>query len=421
MYRNADPPTPTPGALAPGALRAWAEALVVALAALLAMTAVAALGLWSAHARELPGGSFPAVLAVTVLTAVGVPVDLTGSAAFVAEAHGGITVLPLSVALVGALTAGAVFLWPLRLHAVVTPGDLAGRVIRTALLWTGLLLLVRLAAQHTFTLSTGNPLLDELGGVFGGAPTVGFRTEPLSTLAHALLWVVVVLVLTVAVSRRAPLPSPLLRYQAAVRPAGHAVLVLLLGYVGIGLLAGLASAATDGHARNTFSVLLLGLPNLAWLGLGLGLGASWHGHLGGSLGLPMPEALAAVLKTSGSRDTTLNLGSLAQQDGRAWLLLVLGAVLLLLTGVVAALRSPSGLRLWQYAAHLGVALAAAMLLIGLLTRLSASYGLSLLGLGGSGGVSLQPDLLISVPLAALWGALAGALGGLIADRIRPDR
>ncbi|GAA2147344.1 streptophobe family protein [Kitasatospora kazusensis] len=441
MHQSADPGTPGPGTPRPGTprpgasaaphpaaasraargLRVWGEALAAVLLALLAMTAVAALGLWSAHARELPGGAFPSVLAATVLTAVGVPVELTGSAAFVAQAHGGITVLPLSVTLVGALVLGAVFLRPLRLHAVVPPGELAGRAARTALLWAGLVLLLRLPAQHTFTLSTGDQLLDELGGAFGGAPTVGFRTEPLSALAHGLLWVLVVLALTLLASRRAPLPTALLRYQAAVRPAGHAVLVLLLGYVLLGLVAGLASAATDGHARDTFSVLLLGLPNLAWLALGLGLGGSWHGHVSGALGLPMPEALAAVLKTSASRDVTLDVSALAQQDGRAWLLPVLAAVLLLVTGFAAARRSPPGLRVWQHAVHLAVALAAAALLIGLLTRITASYGLSLLGLGGSGGISLQPDLLVSVPLAALWGAVAGAVGGALAARVGPDR
>jgi hypothetical protein len=35
-------------------------------------------------------------------------------------------------------------------------------------------------------------------------------------------------------------------------------------------------------------------------------------------------------------------------------------------------------------------------------------------------VSLQPDLLISVALAAMWGALAGAVGGAVTNRVRPD-
>lgn len=429
--RSPKPPaSPTLGDVHPSAapptavqrsLRAWSEALATVLLALLAMSATAALGLWCAKAGDLPEGAFPAVLAATVLMAVGIPIDLTGSAAFVAEAHGGITALPLSVTLVGVLTAGAVFLRPMRRHAVVTPAELAGRAARTAVLWVGLLQLLRLPAQHSFTLSTGEPLLDELGQAVGAAPTVGFRAAALPTLGYGLLWVVAVLAGALAVSRRAPLPTALLRYHVAVRPAGHAVLVLLVACTGIGLVAGLVSAVTDGHARNTLAVVLLALPNLAWMAFAIGLGGSWHGHVDGSLGLPMPHVLASVLKTSSSRDVTLDLGSLAQQDGRAWLLAVLAGVLLMLTGIATALRSPAGLRLWQYALHLAVALGIAMLLIGLLTRITAAYGLSLLGLGGSGGVSLQPDLLLTVALGVLWGAVAGVLGGLLVRRLRPTR
>ncbi|WP_441248461.1 streptophobe family protein [Kitasatospora sp. McL0602] len=393
-------------------MKAWADAFLTALAALLAMTGTAALGLWAAHAGDLPEGAFPAVLAATVLAAVGVPVDLTGSAAFIASASGGITVLPLSVSLAGALTAGALFLRPLRLHAVVPAAGLAWRAARTVLCWLVLLQLLRLPARHSFTLSTGDNLLDSLGAAFGAAPVVGFRVGALPTAGYGLLWIAVVLVLALAVSRRAALPSRLVRYQAAVRPASHAVLVLLLVYCGLGLVAGLVSTVTDGHGRDTLAVLLLGLPNLAWLALGLGLGGSWYGHVDGALGLPMPQALAAVLRTSDSRDVTLDLTTLTQQDGRAWLLTVLAAIALVLTGVAAARRSPAGLRRWQYAAHLALAFAVAVLLIGLLTRITASYGLSLLGLGGTGGISLQPELLTSVPLAAVWGALAGLLGAL---------
>jgi len=406
----------------PGPGRAWADALAAAAAPLLAMIAVAALGLWLARATALPAGAFPDVLAALVLMAVGVPVDLTGSAAFVAEAKGGITALPLSVTLVGALITGAVFLRPLRPHAVVRPGELAARAARTALLWTGLLLLLRVFAQHSFTVPTGDPLLDELGGLFGAAPTVGFRVPVLPTIGFGLLWMVVVLVLTLVASRSAPLPPRLLRYQAAVRPAAHAVLTLLLVSVVIALVAGLVSAAVDGHPRDTLAVVLLALPNLAWIALGVGLGGVWHGHAIGSIGLPIPEALASVLQTTEARDVTLDLNSLAQQDGRSWLLAALAAVLLLLAGLGAALHSPAGLRLWQYAAHLAVAMAVAMLLIGLLTRISASLGLSLLGLDSSGGgVSLRADLLISVPLGALWGALAGLLGALVARSFHAAR
>ncbi|MGK4585591.1 streptophobe family protein [Kitasatospora sp. HPMI-4] len=426
MQPSDRPPFPgaSPGGPADAArrqLRLWIDAVAAAVAPLAVMTAVAALGLWAAGAAALPEGAFPAVLAATVLLAVGVPLDLTGNAAFVAQAQGGITGLPLSVTLAGALVAGAAFLQPLRHRALVGPGELTGRALRTAVLWLALLLLVRHYAQHTFTVPTGDSLLDQLGSIFGGAPTVGFRAAPLPTLGVGLAWLCGVLLLAFLVARRAPLPARLLRVHATVRPAGHAVLSLLTSYVLVGLVTGLVSAATDGHPRDTFAVLLLALPNLAWIALGVGIGGSWHGHSAGTVGLPIPEPLASVLQASRSRDVNLDLSSLAQQDGRSWLLLALAVVLVLLTGFGAALHSPGRLPLWRHALSLALALALAMLVIGLLTTVSAEFGLSLLGLhSGAGSLHLSPDLLRTVALGALWGAVAGLLGALPA-RSAPER
>ncbi|WP_242553846.1 streptophobe family protein, partial [Streptomyces beijiangensis] len=81
------------------------------------MGLVAALGLWAAGAADLPDGSFPRVLAATVVTAVGGSVDLTGDAGDLAGAEGGLTVMPLSVTLTGALFIGWGFLRPLRHRA----------------------------------------------------------------------------------------------------------------------------------------------------------------------------------------------------------------------------------------------------------------------------------------------------------------
>ncbi|MFJ1704738.1 streptophobe family protein [Kitasatospora sp. NPDC088346] len=396
--------------------RRWLAALATVLATLAAMTVVAALGLWLAGADSLPGGGFGAVLAATVLMALGVPAQLEGGAVFVATAQGGITAIPLSVTLVGALVAGVVFLRPLRLHAVVGPGELLGRVLRTAVLWVVAVVLVSLGAQHSFTVSTGEDLVDELGSLIGAEPTVGFKVETLPAAGLGLLWLVVVLALALAVSRQAPLPSALVRFHSAVRPAAHAVLTLLLGYVGVALVVAVVALFTRGQPRETLAVIMLGLPNLAWLGLGIGLGASWHGHVTDTIGLPMPEPLAAVLHSG--QDVTLDLGTLAEQDGRAWLLLLLAVVAVLLTGVGMAMHAPPGIPLWRHALHLAVALAVAMLLIGLLTRISAALGLSLLGLGARGATELEPNLLVALALGAAWGAVAGLVGGALAGRLR---
>ncbi|GAA2750489.1 streptophobe family protein [Kitasatospora cinereorecta] len=401
---------------APVAVRGWASALLATVAAFAAMLVVASLGLWLAGADSLPGGGFGSVVAATVLMSFGTPAQLDGSAVFVATAQGGITALPLSVSVTGALVAGVLFLRPLRRHAVVGGRELLLRLVQLAVVWTAATLVLSAAARHTFTVSTGEPLLDEIGGAIGAEPVVGFRVDPGPAVGHALLWLLIAVVLAVAVSSRTPLPSRLVRFHASVRPAAHAVLTLVLVYLGLGVVGGVVALVVGSQPRETLAVIVLGLPNLAWLALGVGLGASWDGHVSGSLGLPFPEPLAAVLRSR--QNVTLDLSTLADQDGRMWLLLPLAAVLVLLAGVATAWRAPVALPAWRHALHLAVALAVAMLLIGLATRISAVYGLSLLGLGGNGSVSLQPNLLTAVPIAAGWGAVAGLLGGLAAPHLR---
>jgi hypothetical protein len=448
--RPGDPvgdPTGGPRALLSG----WGSAAVTVLGALVAMAVVAALGLWLAGATSLPGGAFLPVVAATVLMALGVPVALDGGAGFVVRAHAGIAALPLSVSLVGALVAAACFLRPLRLRAVVTAGELLGRALRVAVLWALTLVLLSSLARHSFTISTGSAVTDQIGGVLGAAPTVGFRAHLPAAVGFGLLWLLVVLALAFAVSRAAPLPPRLLRFQAAVRPTASALLLVLLTYVAVGVVAGIVTAAVKGHTRDTLAVVVLALPNLVWLAFGIGLGGSWQGHVNAGIGLPMPKVLSSVLRTAGTRDVRLDLGALAHYDGRVWLLPVLAGVLLLGAAVLMAARSPRHVAPWHHALRLGVALAVTMLLVGLVTRVSAGYGLGLLGVGGSGGldglgsllgaatggkggsgasagtgtvagtVFLHADLLRGVLLGALWGGLAGLLGGLVGDRRRRGR
>ncbi|MFJ9950921.1 streptophobe family protein [Kitasatospora sp. NPDC091207] len=430
-----EPTTPAPGP--PGVLRGWLDALAVVLAGIAAMAAVAALGLWAAGADSLPGGGFPYVLAGALALAVGGSVQLDGGAGFFAQVDAGITAMPLSVGLVGALVMAEVFLRQLRFRAVAGGVELLGRVARTAAVWVVALVLLTLAARHTFVVPLGNDLAQQLGGALGLTPEIGFHAEGVSTVGLGLLWLLVVLALTFAVSRRAPLPRGLVPFQQAVRPAAFAMLLVLLVCVAAGLVAGLVTAVVHGNARETLALLLLALPNLVWLAFGLGLGAQWHGHLVGALGLPVPDALSSVLRGPDGQQATIDLGSLAEQNGLVWLLLPLAAGLLLAAGFLTAYRSPRGVRLWQHAVRLGAAAAVTMLLVGVWSRVSAAYGLSVLGVGagegglgdllgsvlgdtspaaslGGGSLSLSPQLWVAVPLAAAWGVVAGLLGGLLA-------
>ncbi|WP_367039543.1 streptophobe family protein [Streptomyces sp. Je 1-332] len=395
----------------------WIHALLAVLAALVAMAVVAALGLWAAGAADLPGGAFPSVVAAVVVMAVGGSVGLSGDAGAIAETNAGLSVLPLSVTLAGALVVAAGFLRPLRHRAVADTRELAGWAGRFAVLWVLLLIGLGLLARHRFTISLGEGAASDIGDVLGATPRVGFETDVPLTILFGLLWLAGVLAVALLVSRGAPLPGRLVRFQESVRPAAHAMVVLLLAYVVLGFVVGVVVAVTKGHAAQTLAVLLLGLPNLVWLAFTIGLGASWEGRVDGPFGLPMPKVLDDVLRTP--EDSTLSLRTLSDYDGRVWWLLVVAAVLVLGAAFLMAARSPARMRAWQHAVHMAVALTLTVLAVSLLARVSAHYGLSLLGIGDLGGglsglVKLHPQLGMALILAVAWGLVAGFIGGLLA-------
>ncbi|MEU3086042.1 streptophobe family protein [Streptomyces massasporeus] len=399
----------------------WAHALVTVLGGLLAMALVSALGLWAAGAADLPDGSFAPVVAATMVTAVGGTVKVAGGAGDLAETRAGLTVIPLSVTLTGALVIAWGFLRPLRHRAVAGATELAGWAGRVAALWLLALIGLTLAARHTFEISLGENALGDLGDLFGASPRIGFTTDvPLSVFV-GVVWLAGVLVLALLVSRGAPLPAGLLRFQASVRPAAYAMVALLLACVVIGVVVALIVAATKGHARETFAVILLGIPNLVWLALTIGLGATWNGRVEGPFGLPMPQVLDEVLRTPDVSE--LNLRTLAEHDGRVWWLLVIDVVLLLAAAFVMAARSPARVRAWQHAVHMAVALVLTVFMICLVGRLSAHYGLSVLGIGDLGGglggeLFLRPKLWGAVGLAVPWGLVTGFAGALLARHVR---
>jgi hypothetical protein len=387
------------------------------LAGLVAMGGVAALGLWAAGAADLPDNAFPRVVVATVVTAVGGALEMSGDAGELAATDAGLTVMPLSVTLTGALVIARGFLRPLRHRAVTGAAELAGWAGRIAVLWLLALLGTAFAARQTFEVSLGEGLLNDLGDLFGVSPTVGFTTDVPLTVLFGLLWLAGVFVLALLASRRAPLPGRLPRLWTSVRPAAYTMVALLLAYVVVGVVVALVVAGTRGHPADTFAVLLLGLPNLAWPALTIGLGATWNGRVEGPFGLPMPRVLDEVLRTP--EVSTVNVGTLAERDGRMWWLLVAAAVLVLAAGFLMASHSPAGLPAWLHAVRMAVALALTVLMIGLVGRVSAHYGLSVLGIGDLGGglsgqVFLRPRLWGAVGLALPWGLVAGFLGALLA-------
>ncbi|MGW6395708.1 streptophobe family protein [Streptomyces sp. NPDC055103] len=427
LSTSASPATPT-GLF----VRVGVQALAAVFAGYAAMGVVAGLGLWAAGAADLPGG-FSAVLAAVVVMATGGKIDLSGDAGALAGTQAELTAMPLTVTLVGALVTGYCFLRPLRHHAVAGTRELLLRVVSTVVLWLAALAGLSALARHDFPLTIGGDTSDtsqdSLGDLFGELidatePTVGFRADVGPTLFYGLLWILGVLAVALLVSRRTPLPPRLVRYHEPVRPAAHAMLLLPLAYVTLGLVIGIVVAATKGHVAETLAVLLLGLPNVSWLALGVGIGGSWQGTAEGPFGLPMPQILDAVLREGGGSGTdlsTVDLSSLAAQDGRAWWMLPVAAVLLLAAAFAAAVRSPARTRLWQHSLRLGVAFALTMLVVMPLTLVEARFGLSILGIGDldalGGQVLLRPDIWKTVGLALLWGLVLGFLGGLLASRV----
>ncbi|MFE2883815.1 streptophobe family protein [Streptomyces sp. NPDC059272] len=398
----------------------WLQALGTVLAGLLTMGVVAALGLWAAGAADLPDGAFPRVVTATVVAAVGGTLKLSGNAGSLADTKAGLTAIPLSVTLSGALATAAGFLRPLRHRAVASATEFVGWAARIAVLWLLGLIGLALGARQKFSISLGSGTLGDIGDLLGASPEVGFETDVPQTVLYGLLWLAGVLVLALLVSPGAPLPARLLRFHTAVRPAAYAVVALLLAYVALGVVLALVTAATRGNVTQTFALILLGMPNLVWLALTLGLGATWNGRVDGPFGLPVPHLLDEVLRTPDV--STLNLHTLAAQDGRVWWLLVLDAVLLLATAFLMAARSPSRVRAWQHAVHFAIALALSVLMICLVGRVSAHYGLSLLGIGDVGGglsgdLFLKPEVWSAVGLAALWGLVTGFLGALLAKPV----
>ncbi|MFV5992642.1 streptophobe family protein [Streptomyces sp. NPDC056231] len=405
---------------APRAAHGWGEALLAVLAGLVVMAATAALGLWAAGASGLPGGAFTRVVAAVVVMAAGGSVSLSGNAGELVRTHAEFSVLPLSVTLAGALVIAVGFLRPLRHRAVAGARELAGWAARVAVLWALALIVLSLLARQSFEIPLQNPTGDVIGDLRDPSPEVGFRTDVPLTLLLGLLWLVGVLVLALAVSRSAPLPARLLRFQESVRPAAYAMVALLLAYVVLGVIVGLVVIVTGAHPAETVAVILLGLPNLVWLAYTLGLGATWEGRVDGPFGLPMPQVLDSVLRTPDL--SVLSVSTLADHDGRAWWLVVVAAVLTLAAAFLMAARSPSRMRPWQHAVHMAVALLLTVLTICLVARVSAHYGLSLLGIGDLGGglggeVTLRPRLVSALVVAVAWGLVAGFLGGLLASRI----
>ncbi|MEU3844481.1 streptophobe family protein [Streptomyces sp. NPDC028635] len=439
-----------------GAEVPWTDVLLSSIAAvswaLAGMAATAALGLHLLGADT--AGSLGPMTAAMVALGAGGAVDPSGKVSAFgvqgAEAHTAIEITPLGVSLVGALLLSWFFLRSLRTAGVVVaPAELLARVGTVLVLFTGVMGLPAWAGHDVVTIDGGAPgparlpggagggggleipglgdvgdiggsLPDRIGDLAGAKATVGFRVDAVPTLLGALGWAAGVLLVALLASRRTPLPRGWEAVHRVIRPAASALVTVLLVAVAAGLAAAAYAAIGDAHPRRIAGAALLGAPNGVWLGVPLGLFVPWDGRASGVLSRVLPDPVDDLLGSGADRPLTLT--RLAELDGRVWLLALGAALLMLLAGVLTAVRLPAGgaeLRATACAGRCAAGLAAvtapALVLLGWLTGLSADASVSVLGFDAFGAaLELHERWGPALLLGAVWGAGAGAAGGLLA-------
>ncbi|MFI0809576.1 streptophobe family protein [Streptomyces echinatus] len=452
----------------------WGNILLSAIAsvswALTGMAATAALGLHLLQA-DSAGSLGPMTAAVVALGAGGSVSPAGDVSAFGlkgAAAHTAVEITPLGVSLVGALLLSWFFLRSLRTaQVVVAPAELLARAGSVVVLFTAMLGGLAWAGHDVITIDGGSMGLDELpggGGKGGGGlslpglgdvsgllpdrigdlidakAAVGFTVDTSATLLGGLGWCAGVLLVALLAARRAPLPPGWAVVHRVVRPAASALVTVLLVAVAAGLAAAAYAAIGDDHPRRIAGAALLGAPNGVWLGVPLGLFVPWDGKATGVLVTLLPHPMDQLLAGRSGRPVTV--GRLAGLDGRVWLLAVAAVLMILLAGVLTAvrtplLRTPAGRSAADHtpvghtpvvrpaggalgfagrcALRLGVATALTLPLLAWLTDVSVNAALSVLGLDVFGaGLDLHGRLGPALLLGAAWGTGAGAVGALLA-------
>ncbi|MET8245573.1 streptophobe family protein [Streptomyces sp. NPDC005202] len=441
-----------------GARLPWGDVLLSAIAsvswALIGMAGTAALGLHLLEA-DSAGSLGPMTAAVVALGAGGSVTPSGDVSAFGlkgAQAHTAIEITPLGVSLVGALLLSWFFLRSLRgAGVVIPPSELLARAGAVVSLFVVTLSGLAWAGHDVITIDGGSPGLDKLPGAGGSGgvqipglgdlgniggllpdkigklidakAAVGFTVDTAPTLLGGLGWSAGILLIALLASRRTPLPRGWEAVHRVVRPAVSALVAVLLVAVVAGLAAAAYATIGDAHPRRIAGAALLGAPNGVWLGIPIGLFVPWDGKATGELAKLLPDPLDKLLTVHADQPVTV--GHLADLDGRVWLLGVAAALMMLLAGVLTAVRTPVGAGArspgalgfaGRCALRLGVVAALTFPLLTWLTEVSVGASLSVLGFDVFGaGIELHGHLGTALLLGAAWGAGAGAVGGLLAD------
>ncbi|MFF4845730.1 streptophobe family protein [Streptomyces collinus] len=430
----------------------WTDILLSAIAAvswaLIGMAGTAALGLHLLRA-DAAGSLGPMTAAVVALGAGGSVSPSGDVSAFglkSAEAHTAVEITPLGVSLVGALLLAWFFLRSLRTAGVViAPAELLARAGAVTALFVATLGGLAWAGHDVVTIDggalgldrlpggagkgggldipgvgdVGGLLPDRIGDLIHAKAAVGFTVDTAPTLLGGLGWCAGVLLIALFASRRTPLPAGWDAVHRVVRPAVSALVTVLLVAVAAGLAAAAYAAIGDDHPRRIAGAALLGAPNGVWLGVPVGLFVPWDGRATGVLGTVLPDPLDRLLGSNS--DEPVTLGRLAELDGRVWLLAVAAGLMMLLAGVLTAVRTPVDGQVGaagfagRCALRLGAVTALALPFLAWLADVSVNASLSVLGFDAFGaGIELHGHLGLALLLGAVWGAGAGAVGALLA-------
>ncbi|WP_217213271.1 streptophobe family protein, partial [Streptomyces sp. AC550_RSS872] len=444
----------------------WGDILLSAIAcvswALIGMAGTAALGLHllEADSSAALGPMTAAVVALGAGGSVTPSGDVSAFGLTGAEAATAVEITPLGVGLVGAVLLSWFFLRSLRgAGVVIAPAELLARAGAVVALFVAMLGGLAWAGHDVITIDgsslglddlprggggdgggggieipgvgdigdIGGLLPDQIGDLIDAKAAVGFTVDTAPTLLGGLGWSAGILLIALLASRRTPLPRGWEAVHRVVRPAASALVTVALVAVVAGLAAAAYAAIGDAHPGRIAGAALLGAPNGVWLGIPIGLFVPFDGRATGPLAGLLPDPLDDLLNSGA--DQSVTLGRLAELEGRVWLLGVAAAVMMLLAGVLTAVRTPVGgwgdpggardpgtLRFaGRCALRLGVATALTLPLLVWLTELSVDASLSVLGFDAFGaGVELRGNLGMALVLGAAWGAGAGAVGALLA-------
>jgi hypothetical protein len=391
----------------------WRGAARAAGFSVLALLALALVGVLLLAAGELGFREVVALTAGAVCTAVGgdvfaeTSVDLFGGDEFfgdgsgVVSGSGSVGLLPLTLTLTGLTLLAWLFVRSLRARGVHRGRDVLLQGARTAVVFTVLFLPLALLTRYS---------VDEVDEEFGSIGRVGVSVW--STLTGALLFAVATLGLVWLFSRqtRGGLPARLAAVRAqAVAPLLGALAVFAAGLLGV--LAFLVYSLVQFDDRVAqLGVLVLGagngaLASVLWsAGVPLDTGAGVGG-----------VGLGDV--TGGGVAEGVDLFTFTDESGWVWLAPVVLLLVLLAVATVLTVRQDSVEDARREGFRFAGALAAVAFVAALLLRVSTEFSGGVAVFGGSADAAATFDPVLAAVALAVWGLAAGLLGPVIATRI----